>query len=359
MKRLAATLSIGSGIPGRATWLVLLSSLLGLVAPAMRAANLYTVNTTTDSLSAAQCGTAAEPCSLRGAVAAGAWPLSEAPPSRCSEQEPIRLTQTVYCGFNSTALCIKSAVNLSIVGAGAAATTIDGGKIGQIFLLENGSSSIQISGLTLTNADNSTSEVLGGAIYNVGALTLSNCVITGNSADDGAGIYNAQFSTAVLSIFDTTFSYNSSSGSGAAILTDGGGAVTIVNSTFADNYDLSCCGVVSNQNGYGGGAMTITGSTFTGNSGNETIYNGPYTTLTVTNSTISGNTSTFYGAGIDAGGTGVTVSLYGDTITGNTSTYSAGGLYGTAAVANTIIAGNSSTSTPNDPDCVGSVVSLG
>ncbi|MBO7726741.1 MAG: hypothetical protein J6S40_09790, partial [Thermoguttaceae bacterium] len=98
---------------------------------------------------------------------------------------------------------------------------------------------------------------------------------------------------------------------------------------------------------YGGGifnesgTLTITNSTISGNTAGwgGGIYN--YGTLTIMNSTISGNTASYYGGGIFNRGT---LTITNSTISGNTASYYYGGgicnSSGTISVINSTISGN-------------------
>jgi predicted outer membrane repeat protein len=141
-------------------------------------------------------------------------------------------------------------------------------------------------------------------------LTVSNSTLSGNSADDGGGIYNQ----GTLTVSTSTLSGNIATGY------YGGGGI------------------------YNGGRLTVSNSTLSGNS--ATYSNGSgggiYTpgTLTVSNSTLSGNTSNRNGGGILCFGP---VTLTNVTITANRANNFGGGLYvdsGTPVLHNTLIAGN-------------------
>jgi hypothetical protein len=158
----------------------------------------------------------------------------------------------------------------------------------------------------------------GGGINNSGTLTLSNCVLSGNSlASFGGGIYNNY-----------------------------GGTVTVTSSSIEANLvGLDGGGI------YNGGTMTVTNSTVSGNSSSQGagIFNNGM--LTVSNSTVSGN---FVGVGgLDGGGLytdGGTVNVTNSTFSGNAaaaSNGSGGGLYhngGTVNVSNSTLSGNSASS---------------
>jgi len=159
----------------------------------------------------------------------------------------------------------------------------------------------------------------GGGIFNLGTLTVSNSILSGNTA---SGFY----------------------GSGGGI--DNEGTLTVSNSILCGNTDSNGGGAIDNN----GGTLTVSNSTLFGNSdsgiylGGGGIFNNYHGTLTVSNSTLSGNTASFYGGGILNRGT-LTVSN--STLSGN-STSSGGGIfnggYGTLTVSNSTLSGNSSSS---------------
>lgn len=107
---------------------------------------------------------------------------------------------------------------------------------------------------------------IGGGIFNDGTLTITNGIITGNSAEfEGGGIA-------------------------------GDGPVTILNSTISLNSAQDGGGIFSN------GPVNITGSVIANNSAGGFgggIWGG--VPLTIINSTISGNSAQFFGGGIASG----------------------------------------------------------
>jgi predicted outer membrane repeat protein len=129
------------------------------------------------------------------------------------------------------------------------------------------------------------------------------------------------------------------------------GTVTLTNSTVSGNSSPHGGGIAS------GGTLTLTNSTVSGNSVGGGVYGFPggggilnQGTLTLTNSTISGNSvSAFYfsdGGGIDNRGT---VTLTNSTVSGNSASgaYSYGGGIdnrGTVTLTNSTVSGNSVSS---------------
>ncbi len=125
---------------------------------------------------------------------------------------------------------------------------------------------------------------------------------------------------------------------------DGGGGIyngfatlTITDSTFSGNTASDGGGI------FNYGALTIADSNFSGNTFDDGggIFNDGGT-LTVSDSTVSGNSAAFYGGSIFNHGYG-TATLTDITISGNSATYG-GGIandYGTATVTDCTISGNS------------------
>jgi len=213
--------------------------------------------------------------------------------------------------------------NVTITGAGAPTTIVDGTNSDTVFTI-NAGMTVTLSGVTIQHGKNSNG---GGGIANHGSLTLADSVVTNSSAGDGGGI-----------------------------LSDGS-ALTLTNSAVSGNTSTSSGGGIF----IGSGAVHITGSTISGNtmSGRGAgIFNGG--TLTLTNSTVSGNAANPSGGsagGIDNDFSSM-LSLINDTLTRNSSE----GLYnhngGSATARDTIIAGNlegdiSGTVTSNGNNLVG------
>jgi trimeric autotransporter adhesin len=226
-------------------------------------------------------------------------------------------------------LSIKEAVNIQ--GPGADSLTINGNHSSQIFYLDTNTngSLVTMSGLTMTGAQGGS----GGAIqlYD-GALTLTDCVITGNtSGNDGGAIYQQ----------------------------NGGDPLTLINCTISNN--------VANDDGgglalYGKGA-TILNTTISGNQSNdraggvEANFDNGNQSLIIRNSTISGNTAGKKGGGVYLYGTTSTssVSIENSTIAFNMApNNNGGGIYVTGnanarlTLRNTIVSNNSDQNGPND-----------
>jgi uncharacterized protein (TIGR03118 family) len=208
-----------------------------------------------------------------------------------------QINNTSSSYYNANALPIVGgarAVALTILGNGDTITWAGGSTYSnvEVRLLEVAqSSTLTLDDVKLQNG----SAIAGGAIYNLGTLNvIDQSNLSGNSASDGGGIYNLG---GTVTISDSTLSGNSAF-LGGAIYNDGG-TVTVSNHT-----TLSGNHAVALPIGYGGGPSDDGGG----------IYNAAASMLTVSDSTVSGNTASL-GGGIYNAGT-VTVENS-SSITGN------------------------------------------
>ena len=196
---------------------------------------------------------------------------------------------------------------LFIDGPSAEQLSISGGNKTRLFNIAKGTV-VNISGLTLEQgkADN------GGAIFNSGELNLLNMVLTGNEATiNGGAIYHAEGTEqdkTIFSLINSTISNNKAGEHGGGVYGFGIDGVsekgyiemTIKDSTISDNKAVA---------GAGGGIVagrinliTITNTDFLRNSA-EGDGGGLYTgigddSVTITDSTFSGNTSGDWGGAV-------------------------------------------------------------
>jgi dockerin type I repeat protein len=207
--------------------------------------------------------------------------------------------------FLPNGLAITAPVN--IVGPGARQLAISGGNTWRIFNISG--QNVTISGLTFRSGKALPAD--GGAIYNGGSVTLTDCAVqnssalnSGSAGGNGGGLFNALGATAVLN--GCTFSGNSAT-------FFGGGAVC--------------------NNGH----VTATNCTFTGNTAPAggaflSISNNGTSLTTLRNCTITGNTATETSASTSGGG-----GYYGEGGPGNTLHH----------FSNTILAGNTNSRNPD------------
>jgi|GEM_PF-1608191 len=216
----------------------------------------------------------------------------------------------------------------------------------------------------------------GGAAYNQdGLLTMTNCTLSGNRAGDGGfggansgaasggsggGIYTQNGNLVLTNVTVTNnragdaIEGNSGGGSGGGIYTNTPTVLTLTNCTVSDNRTGNA-GPDSGEGLSGGinadGPITITGSTISGNTSKGTgggLFGRSF--IVVRNSTISGNTAAS-GGGI-VGDSNGPVTLTNSTITNNSAPSVISGNPGSSA-RNTIIAGNAGI------DTIGTFNSLG
>ena len=202
---------------------------------------------------------------------------------------------------------------------------------------------VELNGLTITGG----SAGGGGGISNYhAALTLTNCVVSDNVSTanyaGGGGIYNYR---GVLTVIGSVITRNSAlRGSGGGISDYDDGTIVVENSTISRN----------SANAYGGGiwcagTLIVTNTRFLGNSATGEYSNGggmvnTYALQTVVSQCLfSGNTATKRGGAIVVNHG--TLTIADSTISGNVARDEGGGLHriGKSApttVHNTIIAGN-------------------
>ncbi len=106
------------------------------------------------------------------------------------------------------------------------------------FYLHSGETNAVIGGLTIENGyESSTSG--GGILINNAGVTVQNCVLKGNTADYGGGIYSLLSSTVTVTIVNCVLTGNaaisSSQGGGIANYTQTAGTISVINCTIAGN----------------------------------------------------------------------------------------------------------------------------
>jgi uncharacterized repeat protein (TIGR01451 family) len=213
--------------------------------------------------------------------------------------------------FNEFGLVIDKNLNFDVFNNGYA--TVNGGNFGTIFLINDGITA-SLKNLILINGQGT----LGGAIYNNGTLTVTNCAFNDNTAQYGGAIYNG----GIINYTDTTI--------GSITVVLNGGSLTVNNSTFTDNTATQNGGAIYNGGIINIGNSTLTSVTLTQNGG----------TLGLLNSVFTGN-SALNGGAIYNGGTiqmagsstftsvtitknGGTINVFNTTFTGNTATQNGG-----------------------------------
>jgi len=389
--------------------------LLALVSAGAAHAASFTVNDPADAPLANSAGTACVStdsggtCTLRAAVQAA---------DNTGGANTITLPAGTYTlAIKSTSannaangdLDINNGDGLTINGAGAASTVIDANHIDRAFAVDAAADSLSISGLTITGGDadvtdastndNSTAPGYGGAIYNDGALAVTDSVLTSDeSFENGGAIYSGSSATSTsiagstishdsseyfnaggveveagtLSVTDSVFQFDAATDDNSAAIEDDSSAAATISGSEIVNNAGDGSGAIGH---FGTGSLSITSSDisdnhmtyYTGEGGAVDSHDG---TLSITSSTLANNSAGFGGAlFIDSSGTttltndtfasnaatdgdggaiddedGASVTMTGDTFTGNSSN-EGGALYfdgDSAQLTNTTFDGNTS-----------------
>jgi hypothetical protein len=231
----------------------------------------------------------------------------------CPPSSPITLSSTINID-----------TNLTINGPGASELAVSGDNAVEVFDVPTSSVNATISGITIQDGNAAVKPYVGGGIFNAGTLTVTDSVLSDNTAPDKGGAI--QNNLGIMTVSDTTVSGNSS---------------------------LIGGGIENDATGTNDTTMTISDSTV---SGNTAIDNGggiaQHGKATIENSTIANNSSGGPGGGVWVY-TSQTADLLNDTISGN----SGGDIYaqeGIAYVGATMIANSSGYG-----DCVGTITDLG
>ena len=244
----------------------------------------------------------------------------------------VTVTNNSFSGNSATAgggIANEGGGNLTVTGSTLAnnSATFGGGIVST-----GGSSTLTINDSTLSG--NTATERGGGIWAGYGMSTVTGSTLSGNSAIYGGGIFSAYGN---LTATSTTLSGNTASRSGGGIMSNQA-TLTVTDVTVDDN---------SAAGGNGGGILsvgtaTVANSTLSGNSAGSSgggMYSGG--TLNVTGSTFAGNTARYDGGGIGSSGT---LYVSDDTISNNSGGRVGGGISnrrGTLTVANSTLSGNS------------------
>jgi hypothetical protein len=267
-------------------------------------------------------------------------------------------TINVPSGKYTVAAGLELSGPTNIVGAGGAHTDMDGDGLATVFSI-GGGTVVSISGVEISGgysggvtADCTGSGMTldcpygeagnaGGGISNAGNLTLENDIVDHNKATDGTGPIHPGFTICITECAGGSAAYG---GDGGGIYN--GGTLTVVDSTIADNN--------AGSGGDGADATHGVGASGDGANGGSAGAGGlgggiaNFGTLTVTNSTITGNSAGSGGSGgsgTDAASSGSNGGASGDagqggggggiysqdpmTITGSTIASNHGGQAGT------------------------------
>jgi CSLREA domain-containing protein len=291
----------------RSFWLQLVlvcAAAIAASATALGADHTYTVNTTADGADANPgdgiCATSGGACTLRAAVMESNHTVSGTVEIRVpANAQAYVLSIPPTTEFTETSGALRINRDVSILGGGAAHTIIDGNGTDRVLEMdafagytEVGGAGLVLSDLTMRNGS-TTSDRGGGGIYtDISTLTVRRCVIASNSAAHGGGIA-AHFSN-LLTLDHSTVSGNmATAGPGGGIDSS---IVSIGVSTISGNTASTEGGGLYLAPNGSAGSSSILYSTIAGNTAGSSGFSGQgggifnsSTTITVTGSTLSGN----------------------------------------------------------------------
>src|SRR6266496_1604948 len=270
--------------------------------PAAAATLTFQVTTTTDAPDASPgdgiCADAAGQCTLRAAVQE-----ADAQPSGSA------VTIVVPAGTFPLKLGVLSltANTITVQGAGAAATTVDGRNASQVFNVSP-AASVTIGQLTIIHGN----AARGGGIQNAGTLTLTNSTVAVSAAGNGGGIYNQEGGT--LALAGATVSQNVAGRDGGGIANNGGTVQLSLSTVSANKASQAGGGIVNFFGTVSMSQTTIAGNTSPQTSGS--ILNSD--TLTLSYVTIASNSAGIVNtASVTATGTIIADSTQGPNCFGN------------------------------------------
>src|SRR2546421_11460286 len=239
---------------------------------------------------------------------------------------------------------------MTILGAGAVATTVDAESLDRVFdVVAN--VPVTIAGLTIRGGKApplflGVSMGVGGGIQNVGNLTLSGDLVTDNDAFQGGGVLTTG---GMLTVRGSTISHNHGDGNiGGGVLVQSSGTASVTGSLIADNTAQEGGGVWVGTSS----SLVATQSSIQGNTGSANDGGGVYSKgdLTLTDATVSGNKAGFGGGIENAAASPATATLTRVLITGNSATgtdLKGGGIFndGPMTIDQSTVTGNTAGST--------------
>ena len=202
--------------------------------------------------------------------------------------------------------------NLTLSGAGAATTIIDANDTSRILKITAGST-VEVSGLTIRDGNAQDSDGtgigrVGGGIVNRGTLTLTNSTVADNTvattADSAHATGGGIWSLGPLTSTNSTISGNAVTASGMNASATAGGILAIFSS------------------------LSISDSTVSGNSADDGAGGiSSFGTLTITNTIVGGNTTAGSGGGISTGCCSATSGTITDSTISMNSAGAGGGVF--------------------------------
>ncbi len=262
---------------------------------------------------------------------------------RATDGDTIQIAAGVYPEY------LDLNTDLLLLGEGPANTILDGENSHRVLQL-SGIADITASSLAIRGGWQAGNEG-GGAIRNLGRLTLDNVHVYDSASENfGGAIYN----NGDLIVQNSEVTSNTTAGTGGAMNNWYGGSITVTHSLIADN-DAAQGGAIFNL-----ATVRLEDSTLRGNSvaqfgGAVTVYNGEVTLERVT---VVGNEAVNSGGGLYVG-LGA-MHLINTTVSGNQANHGGGlAVLGTSAIATILNSTFSANATPGAGVTYGGIYSSG
>ncbi|NYF80593.1 beta strand repeat-containing protein [Granulicella arctica] len=348
----------------------------------------FTVTTTTDGsdslVTAGRCTNAAITCTLRDAVALA---NQDATSNGVSKVDTIMIPAGTYTFTTAFHPANDSQGNINyhydldasmnLVGAGSGSTIINANSLDKVFSVDSGIVNalglheVFLSGMTLENGLNTnngevspfTQNYFGGLMDwesdGTGTLTINNCVLSGGFAKWGPGgaigtSNEIQNGAGPLEIDNSTVSGNTTPEMGGGIYLGYDNSLLMTNTTVSGNKALASLNASDTSAfGEGGGIetngndtstlTTISNSVITGNS--TTVDGGGIygaEAISFTNTSVTSNMASRYGAGFFVGGDAAST-ITASTFTGNTLAGDASEADGSGIFVEPFVTGNQAT----------------
>jgi hypothetical protein len=310
-------------------------SLLAVGALIFSSSNARATNRTVTSLADGGTGT------LRDAIMAS------------DDGDSIDFSVTGSINLTSGTLTISNGIMITGPGANLLEVTRSAGVF-QIFDVSG--HGVTISGIGITNG-HATGSFDGGGIGNRGILTVSNCIISGNTDTGGDGdvsVGGGIFNNGTLTLNGCVISGNSATDYGGGIQNEFGGTLTVNNCVISGN-TAHFGGGISNGPYLGSAVLVLRNSAVSGNTAGSGGGGGIFNSrdATISNCTLNDNTASTGGGAIDNDtvlGGNPALTLRNCTLTNNTAPAGGGilnhgsdNLRANVTVSNSTLAGNSAS----------------
>lgn len=244
----------------------------------------------------------------------------------------------VAAGTYAENVLIPSDSELTVAGAGASSTFVDGGDTERVFRVFS-SSTVTLTNLSVTNGNFS----LGGGIYVFQSdVRVERALLYDNAADAGAGFFAYQSD---ITIQNSAIFHNAAADDGGGIAVEGAGTLTLNNSSVFDNTATRGGGIYALDTSIDLHDSEVTDNTASSDGGGI-FRNKGY--LGSFDSRIQGNTATNgKGGGIatdDDTAASTFLELYNTHVLSNTADSHGGGVYVGAGPSKSITFQNSNVS---------------